>query len=66
MAMHPMTVPEHKLSINHKGHSKHLCELTAKRNMAQVAKLSKGAKFMCHICGRSAAKAENLCEPVKI
>jgi hypothetical protein len=66
MAMHPMMVPQRKLSSSHKGHSKHLCELTAKRNMMQVAKLAKGAKFVCHICGRAAAKAENLCEPVKL
>lgn len=64
--MHPMTVPQHKVTSTHKGHSRHLCELTAKRNMAQVAKYAKGAKYMCHICGRAAAKAENLCEPVKI
>lgn len=66
MAMKRMIVPQHKLFTSHKGHGKHLCELTAKRQMAQVAKLSKGAKFVCHICGRAAAKAQNLCEPVKL
>ncbi len=66
MPMQPMTVPQHKLMAKHTGHSQHLCELTAKRNMQQVAKLAKGAKFVCHICGRAASKAQNLCEPVRI
>lgn len=66
MAIQPMTVPQRKLTATHKGHSKHLCELTAKRQMQAVAKAAKGAQFICHICGRGAAKAENLCEPVKI
>jgi len=66
MAMQPKTVPARKITDAHKGHSQHLCELTAKRNMHNVAKLAKDAKYMCHICGRAAAKAQNLCEPVKI
>ena len=61
-----MTVDEHKLAEKHEGHTKHLCDLVAKRKMAEVAKLSGGAKYVCHICGRAAAKAGNLCEPVKI
>jgi hypothetical protein len=28
--------------------------------------LVKSAKFMCEICGRVAAKAENLCEPISL
>jgi len=50
----------------HTGHANHLCELVAKREMGKVAEAAKGAKYMCHICGRAAAKAANLCEPVKI
>ncbi|NLW50290.1 MAG: hypothetical protein GXY85_05525 [Candidatus Brocadiaceae bacterium] len=61
-----MVVPEHRLFENHTGHSKHLCDLVAKRKMAEVARLSKDAKYVCHICGRAAAKAANLCEPVEI
>ena len=38
----------------------------AKRQMDKVAGLSQGAKYVCHICGRAAAKAGNLCEPVAI
>jgi hypothetical protein len=61
-----MVVKEHKLFEEHKGHSRHLCDLVAKRKMAQVARLARGAKYVCHICGRAAAKASNLCEPVEI
>ena len=50
----------------HTGHNRHLCELVAKRDMAAVAKLSKGAKYMCHVCGRASAKASSVCDPVKL
>ncbi len=60
------TVAEHKLAKTHTGHSQHLCDLVASRKMDRVAQLSKGAKYVCHICGRAAAKAANLCEPVEI
>jgi len=50
----------------HTGHANHLCELVAKREMGKVAEAAGGAKYMCHICGRAAAKAANLCEPVEI
>ena len=50
----------------HTGHAKHLCELVSKRQMDKVAALSKGAKYVCFICGRAAAKAANLCEPIEI
>jgi len=61
-----MVCPEHKLMAKHTGHSGHLCELVSKRQMAQVAKLSSGAKYICHICGRAASKKSALCEPVEI
>ncbi len=61
-----MVVKEHRLSEEHTGHSKHLCELVARRKMAEVARLSRGARYVCHICGRAAVKAGNLCEPVEI
>ncbi len=66
MAMPPLTLPARKLEGEHTHHARHLCELTARRNMREVAKLAKDAQYLCHICGRAAAKAENLCEPVKI
>ena len=59
-------VPQHKLYESHGGHANHLCELVNKRQMAKVARAAKGAKYMCHICGRSAAKATALCEPVEL
>jgi hypothetical protein len=59
-------VPEHKLFKAHAGHAAHMCELVSKRQMDKVATLSKDAKYVCHICGRAAAKAESLCEPVQI
>ena len=61
-----MVSPEHKLMETHPGHSKHMCDLVAKRKMAEAARAAKGAKYICHICGRAAADAKNLCEPVEI
>ncbi len=60
------TIPQHRLAKSHLGHTQHMCELVAKRKMDQVAELSAGAKYICNICGRAAAKAANLCEPVEI
>ncbi len=60
-------VPEHALSKRHTGHANnHLCDLVAKRQMNRVAELSAGAKYVCHICGRAAARAGSLCEPVAV
>ena len=50
----------------HTGHGQHLCMLVSRREMAQVARLSKDARYVCYICGRASAKAGNLCEPVEI
>ena len=61
-----MTVPEHRLMKSHTGHANHLCELTAKRQMDRVGRLAKNAQYVCHICGRAAARASNLCEPVEL
>ena len=61
-----MVWPPQKLAEKHTGHAEHLCNLVAKRQMAKVAKLSEEAKYLCHICGRAAAKSTNLCEPVEI
>jgi hypothetical protein len=43
-----------------------MCELVRKRQMARAAQMSLNARYLCHICGRAAAEAQNLCEPVKI
>ncbi len=50
----------------HTGHQHHMCELVRKRQMASAAKFTKGANYICRICGRGAAKSTNLCEPVEI
>ncbi|MFO8006202.1 MAG: hypothetical protein R6V05_00540 [Candidatus Brocadiia bacterium] len=60
-AMKAQDLPE-----KHTGHEEHLCELVSKRRMAEVARLAKGAKYICHICGRASADAANLCEPVEL
>jgi len=60
------TLKERTLAEEHAGHAQHLCELVSHRKMAQVAELAAGAQYVCYICGRAAAKAENLCEPVEI
>ena len=65
-AMAKRMVAAHKLFTKHPGHDKHMCELVSKRQMDAVAGLSKGAKYLCHICGRAAASPGNLCEPVEI
>jgi DNA-binding MurR/RpiR family transcriptional regulator len=59
-------VKEHKLFTSHTGHANHMCELVAKRQMDKAATLAKGAKYICHICGRASARATNVCEPVEI
>ena len=41
-------------------------ELTAKRRMDRVGRLARNAQYVCHICGRAAARAANLCEPVEL
>lgn len=50
----------------HTGHEHHMCELVRKRDLASAAKYTKGANYICRICGRGAAKSMNLCEPVEI
>jgi len=54
----------------HPGHDKHLCWLTGQgfhvNKQDQYKKLVKDGKFMCKGCGRVAAKAENLCDPVEL
>ena len=48
-----------------KGHENHMCELTKTKQMDEVKKLAKDAKFVCMACGRAAASAANLCKPEK-
>lgn len=57
---------DRKIARRHVGHENHLCELVAKRRMAEVAKVARDARYMCHICGRASSKPESVCEPVEI
>ncbi len=51
----------------HLGHSKHLCDMADRgADLEAVKKLIGRPKFMCKVCGRAAAKEENLCEPVAL
>jgi rubrerythrin len=53
-------------SKRHQGHQRHLCRLVSERRMSEVAELARGAKYMCQTCGRGAAEAKNLCDPVHL
>lgn len=52
----------------HIGHKHHLCEIceVGECTLDTVKELVKDAKFICRICGRSALKEVNLCEPVPL
>lgn len=47
-------------------HSHHLCDLVVGRQMKTVARLAADARYLCPVCGRAAARPENLCEPVEL
>lgn len=52
----------------HLGHGTHLCHLVEWEgiDIKDYKPLVKSAKFLCKKCGRVAAKAENLCEPIEL
>jgi len=52
----------------HIGHRMHLCDMAERGEISldQMKALVKDPKFICKKCGRVAAKAENLCEPVPL
>ena len=45
-------------------HREHLCHLVETRQMATVESLVGDGRFICAQCGRVAAVAGNLCDPV--
>ncbi|MFQ5821660.1 MAG: hypothetical protein ACE5I5_16875 [Candidatus Heimdallarchaeota archaeon] len=53
-------------------HKNHLCfmvvreDLLTKIDINRVKKLVSPANYVCRDCGRVAAKAENLCNPMKL
>ena len=53
------------ISDNHPHHEKHLCSLVDKRKMKTVARLTKDAKYLCLLCGRSSKSEDNLCWPTE-
>lgn len=54
----------------HPGHEAHLCMAAnigfVEHNLEEYKKYVRGPKFVCKKCGRAAAKAENLCQPVEL
>jgi len=59
-----------KVEMPHPGHEVHLCYLNNLgfqiSNPEEYKKLVRDAKYMCKVCGRAAAKKENLCKPVDL
>ncbi len=50
-------------------HENKMCALTCCPHdlpLEKIKSLTKNAAFVCKACGRAAAKAENLCMPVRI
>lgn len=43
----------------------YVCTLAEKGQMDRVAELGKDGRYFCGLCGRVAAKAENVCDPVE-
>ena len=39
---------------------------TCRTDVKELRPLVKNAKFICQECGRAAAKAANLCQPVRL
>lgn len=59
-----------KPTMPHPGHEKHLCYLTNlnfhQSNWAEYKHMVENAKYVCKLCGRSAAEKDRLCKPAKI
>ena len=55
------------VKLPHIGHEKHLCKIWADTyDVDQVKDIVKNAQYICKVCGRVAAKQENLCDPTSI
>ena len=50
------------------GHEKHLCKMVVgdQVDIETIKPLVRNPKFICNTCGRAAAKAENLCNPIPL
>ena len=57
-------------TLPHAGHAGHLCYLVNvefhRKNKKDYRELVKDARFLCRHCGRAAASARNLCNPVRL
>ena len=65
-----MMLSEAAVHMPHLGHEHHLCYFQniglLKERLDEYKMLIRDAKYVCKDCGRSAARAENLCFPEKI
>jgi hypothetical protein len=50
------------------GHEKHLCKMVVgdQADIEDIKPLVRNAKYICASCGRAAASADNLCNPVSL
>ncbi len=59
-----------KTEMPHPGHGAHLCYLNNLgfqiSNPEEYKRLVRDGKYLCKVCGRVAAKKENLCKPVDL
>ncbi len=55
------------VKLPHVGHENHLCKIWSDTyDVGEVRDLVKNAQFICKVCGRVAAKKENLCDPTSL
>jgi len=56
------------IKMSHIGHQKHLCYLAESGDCSldDIKLLVKDSKFICRVCGRTAAAEENLYEPIPL
>ena len=59
------TGESHSKVVPHVGHLHHLCHYAASGDITldEMKELVKDPKFVCKICGRAAAKADDVCQP---
>lgn len=61
---------EHNAECTSPSHDEHLCYFIAQgfniSDQQEYRQMTENPKFKCCHCGRSAQRAENLCEPVDI
>jgi len=59
-----------EVEMPHPNHDLHLCWLTNmayhRQKSAEYNKLVRDGKYVCSGCGRVAANADNLCDPVEL